>query len=416
MSEPAAGEFRRGWQVLVAAATGVACGLSGIPFYSISSFIAPLKAEFGWSAAAIGVTGTIVVIGNFFTGPIVGHYCDRYGVRRLAVPSIALLALALGALGLVHGSLLTLYVGYALVVLGGAATTSVTYTRVVTAWFKRSRGLALGITMAGSGVIAIITPLLLAHVIGAWGWRAGFAACALVTLIPMPLVRWMLRERPPATAEADRPIAGATPGAAVRDRRFWTMVAAAMLFSPAISAVVIHLQPILTGIGLSAPVAAHRAALLGVGIILGRFLSGTLLDRLYGPLVAMLLFIMPAIGYLMLYSEWISLTPFAVLIVGMSLGAEGDVFAYFVSRYFGLRSYAELFGWIFGVMCLAGALGPLLILALPVAHGYSVALRLFAGLCVIAALLLATLGRYPDWNQPPPVRGAPGEASGAASE
>jgi predicted MFS family arabinose efflux permease len=156
---------------------------------------------------------------------------------------------------------------------------------------------------------------------------------------------------------------GAAPGDAIRDHRFWTMAAAALLFSPAISAVVIHLQPILTDMGLSPRSIAPCAALLGVGIILGRFLSGSLLDHFYGPVVAMLLFVMPAVGYLMLYSQWLSLAPFAVLIVGMSLGAEGDVFAYFISRYFGLRSYAELFGWIFGVMCLAGGLGPLLILS-----------------------------------------------------
>ena len=391
-------EFGTGWRVLLAAAAGVACGLSGIPFYSLSSFIAPLQTQFGWTRAEIGVAGTIVVVGNFFTGPIVGRLCDRYGVRRFAVPSIALLSLAMGALAFVGRPLMSLYAGYALVVVGGAATTSVTYTRVVNTWFRRSRGLALGITMAGSGVIAFVTPLLLFPVIGTWGWRAAYWACALIVLIPLPLVALLLRERPHDGREAPASSYGATPRAAVRDRRFWTMVAAAMLFSPAISAVTIHLQPILTDIGMSPQLAAQRAALLGAGIICGRFLSGILLDHLYGPVVAMLLFTMPALGYLMLYSQWISLAPWAVAIVGMSLGAEGDVFAYFISRYFGLRSYAELFGWIFGVMCLAGALGPLIILLLPPTHGYGTALRLFAGLSAAAALLLGTLGPYPDWK------------------
>ena len=113
----------------------------------------------------------------------------------------------------------------------------------------------------------------------------------------------------------------------------------------------------------------------------------------------MILFMMPAAGYLLLYSQWTPAVPIAVLIVGMSLGSEGDVFAYFISRYFGLRSYAELFGWMFGVMCLGGAIGPLLILVLPVTQGYGTALRIFSGLCVAAALLLGTLGKYPAWNQ-----------------
>jgi len=363
MSGPELGEFRRGWRVLLTSAAGVACGLSGIPFYALSSFISPLHAQFGWSRGAIGIAGTILVVGNFFTGPIIGHFCDRYGVRRLAAPSVILLAMALSGLALVGGSLSSLYIGYSLVVLGGAATTSVTYTRLVSTWFKRSRGLALGMTMAGSGVIAVVTPLVLSHVIANWGWQAGYLACGLATLIPVPLI-WLMRpEKPVGEEKAAATAWGAAPGDAIRDRRFWTMAAAALLFSPAISAVVIHLQPILTDMGLSPRSIAPCAALLGVGIILGRFLSGSLLDHFYGPVVAMLLFVMPAVGYLMLYSQWLSLAPFAVLIVGMSLGAEGDVFAYFISRYFGLRSYAELFGWIFGVMCLAGGLGPLLILS-----------------------------------------------------
>jgi MFS transporter, OFA family, oxalate/formate antiporter len=399
MSDMAAGEFRRGWQVLLAAAAGVASGLSAVPFYSLSSFIAPLQHEFGWSRGAIGVAGTIVVVGNFFTGPIVGHFCDRYGVRRLAIPSIVLLSAALAALRFMGGPLLSLYGGYTLVVIGGAATTSVAYTRIVNTWFKRSRGLALGITMAGSGVTAIVLPLLLSRVIGESGWQAGYFACALATLIPLPLIWRLLRERPVSAASAAALSYGLSPGAALRSRHFWTMAAAAMLFSPAISAVVIHLQPILADIGLSAPKAARSAALLGVGIIMGRFIAGSLLDRVHGPWVALMLFTTPAIGYLILYYQWISLAPLAVLIVGMSLGAEGDVFAYFTARYFGLRSYAELFGWMFGFMCLAGAAGPLFILVLPAVGGYAVALRIFAAQCILAALLLGSLGRYPDWSR-----------------
>jgi MFS family permease len=391
-------EFRHGWRALLAAATGNGGGLGAMPIYSLSSFIAPLGMAFGWSRGAIGAAATIVTAGIFVTGPIVGHFCDKYGVRRLALPSIVLFAIAFAAMTMIGGSILTLYAGFALLALFGAATTSVAYTRVVNTWFIRSRGLALGITMTGSGLTAFAMPLLLRPIIAAHGWQAGFLTCAAVALIPLPFCWLLLHDRghdpaaPPAVAR------GLLPGAVLRTRQFWTMVAAAIIFSSTMGGIIVHIVPVLTDLGLSPAIAARDASLLGIGMIVGRLATGTLLDRMNGPLLGLLLMTSTACGFLILYLHWMPAVPFAIIVIGLALGSEGDVLAFFTSRYFGMRSYAELFGWMFGFLALGTATGPLLIAFLQDGSGYRTALAIFAAQCLVSGLLLASLGRYPDWN------------------
>jgi predicted MFS family arabinose efflux permease len=393
-------EFRRGWPVLLAAAMGNGAGLAAVPLYSLSSFIPPLEAQFGWSRGAIGAAATIITAGIFLTGPLVGRLCDRHGVRRLALPSMALMALALAALTQLQSSILTLYAGYVLVAITGAATTSIVFTRVVNTWFDRSRGLALGITMTGSGFTAFVMPLLLGKVIGTWGWQAGFLACAAVALLPLPFAWALLHERQIQSTRQQVGTVGIASNIALRSRRFWTMVVAALVFSCAMGGIIVHVVPLLRDIGFSAEAAARAAALLGVGIVAGRLLTGALLDRLHGPAVAAGLMMTTAMGLAFLYSGSLSLAPFAVFIVGLALGSEGDLLAYFTARYFGMRSYAEIFGWLFGFLALGTATGPIAIMALHEEAGYGRALLVFIGLCLVAAGLLGSLGRYPNWNVP----------------
>jgi MFS transporter, OFA family, oxalate/formate antiporter len=137
---------------------------------------------------------------------------------------------------------------------------------------------------------------------------------------------------------------------------------------------------------------------LGLGIIIGRFLSGVMLDRYHGPRVGFALFMIPVFGYLALWSQSAALAPYGVAMVGISLGVEGDILAYFASRYFGLRSYAEIFGWIFGVMAITGACGPVLMLAIPESAGYRPVLLIFSAMAIMSAVLISTLGRYPVWR------------------
>jgi MFS family permease len=91
----------------------------------------------------------------------------------------------------------------------------------------------------------------------------------------------------------------------------------------------------------------------------GRLLTGWLLDRFFAPIVTAGFFFMAAVGILILLTPTTQATALAAsALIGFSMGAEADAMPYLVSRYFGLRSFTELFGYTFSAYAVAGALGP----------------------------------------------------------
>src|SRR6185436_15114455 len=79
----------------------------------------------------------------------------------------------------------------------GSATTSVPYALVVSRWFDRRRGVALGGMMVGLGLGAVVMPVVAQRLIASFGWRSAFAIVGCATLtIPLPIVGAFLKDAP----------------------------------------------------------------------------------------------------------------------------------------------------------------------------------------------------------------------------
>ena len=405
------GEFGRGWGVILAAAAGCGLGLSALPFYGLGPLMTPLGEEFGWSRTEISIAFTFMTLGLLIAGPvIVGRLSDRIGVRAVALASIPLFALTLFGLQFIQqgpegapGPVL-LWVGYLAMAFLGAGTSPITYTRAVNAWFDRNRGLALGLTLAGTGAMGIILPMILGRVAPEFGWRGGFITLAILAILAWPVVALLLKNAPSVGPQAQAGVApGATLGEAVKNYRFWALGFAFLILALGIAGLVVHLFPMLTDAGLTPQEAGSIAALIGVGVIVGRVFIGFLVDRLFGPLVAIVVFLVTAVGCVLLADGGIAIAPYAAFLIGFALGAEVDLIAYFTSRYFGMKRYGEIYGWQYGFYGLGAAFAPVLMGALFTAGGgtYTLALHVSAGLCVAACVLLGTLGRYPTFKPEP---------------
>ena len=160
---------------------------------------------------------------------------------------------------------------------------------------------------------------------------------------------------------------------------------------------VVHLVPMLRDAGLDLPAAARVASVTGVGIILGRLLIGWLIDRMFAPLVAAIVFAVAAAGCLLLILGGTSQAPLAALLMGFALGAEADLMAYLVSRYFGLRHFGFLYGVIYAGFWVGIAGGPAMAGYLFDAFGnYALALWVIVGLLAAGCLLVLSLPRFPD--------------------
>ena len=390
-------EFRRGWVPLLAAFAGTSFGISALFFYSLGIFIKPLQAEFGWSRAAISSVTLFAGFGSALMAPVMGHLADRFGVRRVGVVSLLGLAGGFWLVSRTNGVFGLFVAATVLLATVGAGSSAVVFSRLVNVWFDRAKGIALGISAAGAGCAGILVPRLLPGYVAAHGWRAGYAALALLPLLIAPVVALCAWERPQAVAQSvsTPPVTGLTLAQARRTGRFWQMCAAFLLVSLASGGFIVHFFPLLSDAGLSPRAAGGIVALVGLSVVGGRLGTGLLIDRVFAPYVAAGLFAISALGCALLAWGGARVAPVSAVMVGFSFGAEVDLVAFLAARYFGLRAIGAIYGLLYGCFTAGVAIGPLLTGTLHDRFGgYSTALLADAALLLIAAALVTRLGGY----------------------
>ncbi|MDE5444686.1 MFS transporter [Bradyrhizobium sp. CSA207] len=248
-------EIGEGWFVLVTSLFGIAVGAASLLFYSIGVFFEPFQREFGWNRGQISGALTYLTLGFVISGPVVGWLIDRYGARIVALVSIPMLAQTMVGLCNLDNSLPALYALFFAAGSVGGGTTPVIYTRVVNGNFTSSRGFALGLVLAGTGIAALVLPPALAATIGASGWRAAFRLLAIAAALAWPLVLMGFRGAEGAAAPRGQPAEGLDRAAALKSREFWTIAIGFIAVAAAISGLVVHMVP-LRDTGMSLPQAA----------------------------------------------------------------------------------------------------------------------------------------------------------------
>ncbi|RJG03091.1 MFS transporter [Noviherbaspirillum sedimenti] len=387
-------EFRQGFPVLLAALIGVGFGMVSMVSMLVPLFLVPWHEAFGWELSQITMAPAILTIMMFIVGPQAGRLADRVGARPVILTSIVLLAIGMALVTQVRTSIWWFYAAYLFIGIGGAGTTHVCYSRTLNVWFKNSRGLALGLMMTGPSLLAALTPLFIPDLIDMHGWRFAWLMLAVAALIPLPLVFLFYRERPLAVGTQKVALEGLSTKAVIRTRQFWWMVVATFLMAFSTVGTYMNFLPALLELGISKADGIGMMSVVGLSMLAGRFVSGTLLDLMFAPIVGVAITLISAVGLLLAGNGEISLyTAFAI---GFVLGAEADFMAYVAARYFGLRSYSEIFGWIYGVMALGGAASPVWVAWLHrVTGSFHAGFYFSAAFLLVAAVSIALLGRYP---------------------
>lgn len=397
-------EWRSGWRIVAGAAVGMGTGIS-LYLLVASLFITHVTKEFGWSRGDLSIAGMLGFVTGAIALPILGRLLDRFGFRQvvlLCVPALGLLYLAI----VVQPGSYPLYL--LLMVWGGVVgggTSALAYTRPVIGAFQRQRGLALGVATAGTSITAMLAPPLLAAAISAYGWRAGFIALAVLTVvIGMPIALGLIGRAREGAAQASDDVPDsampATHNASVREAlrspRFWLLVVALAAINIPGSGVVGQLAPLVGDKGLASGAVALVMSLYAFGLLIGRLTTGFALDRLSPPLVGAIMTFIPAIGILLLLipSPSFALAALAAVLIGMQQGSEVDLIAYFVSRAFGLKHY----GQIYGLIAMAGAASTAVALVLfgkmhDLTGSYNIALVIGAIGFAIGTAAFAAIGR-----------------------
>lgn len=166
------------------------------------------------------------------------------------------------------------------------------------------------------------------------------------------------------------------------------MIITFLFVTTAVNGILTHVVALLTDRGIPVQVATAALSASGLALIGGRVAGGFLLDRMFGPYVAIFFFLCPVIGIGLLATGAVGPVPFVgALLCGLAIGAELDFMAFFVSRYFGLKAFGEIYGCMMCALAVGSGLGSYFMgLSFDLTHSYQPTLIIFEGLPPPASL------------------------------
>jgi len=391
------GEVRVHWRALASAVIGLSSGLIMIS-YVIGIMGQYLVAEFHWPKEDMALVG-VLALSAVFLIPFIGRSADVFGVRNTAM--IGVIAAPISFLMLSRISTLTEYaIMYAIQAGILATTTPPVYNRIVVQCFKRSTGLALGICAACPALTIALGGPLLNNFVADHGWRAGYVAMAIVTAIAGTTALLLLPPelRNTQTKKVKQKRAKEDYAMVFRSGTFWIIAIGVLLCTLPNSIMQSQLALILSENGASGKSASLMISAYASGMITGRLLSGIALDRFPAKYIATMSIAMAGIGLLTLASGFDSRPAVfaAVLISGLSFGAESDVIAYIIVSNFGARIYSTVHSITATGTAIASVIGAVLLTILLKKFGvYSPFLIVTGTIAIGASLLFLLLPRHP---------------------
>lgn len=395
------GEFRTHWRPLLAATMGLGFGI-GLNAYTASLFAPKLIGAFGWSKAEFALLGSFGLLMLIFQ-PITGRLTDRFGVRAISAIGVLGGPIAYIAFSLMNGDIAVFFAIAVLQIAFGTLTTSPVYTRLVAERFVKARGLAFSVVMTGPPLAGAVLAPMLGHFVDIEGWRAGYLLMGAITL-GFGLVAVFLTPSTYATHSADEPNPRGHRkgdyGMIVGNPAFWVLIAGMVLVNIPGALVSSQLKLVLMDSGAASQTATWLISVYAMGVVAGRFACGMSLDRLPPHLVAALALGTPAIGMALMASplDATIVLGFAIAVMGLAQGAEGDVAAYLVSRRFDLRVFSLVLALVGAAIAGGTALGSVLLsLSLSLyANSYAPFLIFSAAATLVGAALFLLLGRHPS--------------------
>jgi len=402
-------EWARNWKIPIISALGTT--LSLIHLFSFGVFVPSIEDETGWSRSQVSAGFTFVYLMLVVISPFLGRFIDHFGPRPIALLGVACYSLALASFALVGESIGYWWVAWLALGLGHVMVSTPVWASAVVSLFEKSRGLAIAIALCGSGIASAFVPIVADILLSKVGWRGAYLTMALCGGATILMLAWLFFHPLKAQHSSTRSRAGQTPvepaAGTVSVRKSllsWTLARMALsgfLMTLIVVTFMVHFVPILLEGGISTSTAASIASVIGFCSILGRLVVGLVLDHVRANLVGFAVFAIPGlVCMIMLTNPGVGLAIVCAALIGFTVGAEYDVIAYAISRYFDLRLYGTLFGVVFAASCMGSAVGPLSgALIYDYFGSYRYLFLAIIPLALLNAILIGSLGPYPKQSQ-----------------
>jgi MFS family permease len=392
-----------GISVVIGCAFGNLVSVTPVINGTFGVLLVPVTQALGWSRTEFSAVLLIMAIVGVVGYPVGGYLADRFGVRPVALIGNALFATCVAALALSNANRAFVYALYAVTGLAATLSSCVLLMKPISLWFTRHRGLLFALTGAfGINIGIAVMPFLAAAIMADYGWRAAYVGLAIVTfLIGFPSML-LLRNPPAGTVDAAAPTiapSGLTASQARRQPAFWLLMFSVALGAGSLSAMLTHMVPLLTDRGIPVTTAASIFATTALCNASWQIVIGMMLDRATAPRFAGIFLIIAILGLALIGSTTSSAWLFAgAVLIGIGSGTEYGLLPCVIPRYFGVKSFSELYGTIFGVSILFAGFTPMLMgLAFDANGNYMLALVMIGVALLGSAVLLFLMPTYdPD--------------------
>jgi MFS family permease len=368
--------------------------LVGIAYYGLPFFYDFMTREYGWSRAVVTSGNAVakLLVGPLF-GFIAGWMIDRYGPRRLMISGTLMMGISLVGLSF-SGSLPLFYSFWVFNALGYVFGGPLPCQVLVSRWFDKNRGKAMGIAYLGIGAGGALVPLFAAKLEKEFGWHLALSALGIaIVLIALPMAYFI--KEPSVKPEVKKQHEPMPPIKKIlRNPYFYLLAIGSMSCMGAVGGISQHIKYYLNDQHFSQSDAASIMSLVLIMSLLGRVMMGWLSDIIHRKYVMMLIYSLVAVSIpLLLIPDFTGRIYLFALLFGIGLGGNYMIIPLMAADLFGVRALGRTMGIILVADGTAESVFPMLVGALynDVTKSYAVGFILLISLALAGAIVVAFL-------------------------
>jgi len=399
-----------GWWIVIASFL-IAVYIGGAVFYGFTAFFEPIVEEMGWSYTQLSIAASLRGLEIGLLSPFIGFFVDRWGPRRIIFGGLLTTVLSLVMLSYTT-SLIMFYVAFALLAFGTSACTVTVLLTTIANWFRRRMGIASGIAIAGFGFSGVLVPVIV-RLIDTYDWRRTAIILALGMIILILPLSLLFRHKPEQygyfpdgqeqsiTAELNDSSLSEVdeidlrPKKALKSATFWRLVLSRMYLMITMMAVITHVMPYLSSIGILRSTSGLVATAIPLTSVLGRLSFGWLGDKFSKKAVAVTSFIMMSCGlfcfaYISNVQIWL-IVPFIILL-GIGYGGTNAIIPVIARDHFGRLHFGSVYGLMEGIGAMGSIIGPTMAgWSYDNWGSYHTVWLLLAGAAIVAVISVSTI-------------------------
>jgi MFS family permease len=376
----------------------------GLALYGLPYYYDYMVSEFGWTRAQVtsGNALSKLIVGPLF-GFFAGWIVDRFGPRRLMLAGIIFGGVALIGLGNMNvfgiggvSALGVFYLFYLFNALGYVCAGPLPNQVLLTRWFDKSRGKAMGFAYLGIGIGGFLVFQISAVLVKQFGWHMALTVLGILIIVIAFPFAFFVKESPPTAREVERKAAGAMApiGWVFNHPAFYLLAIGSMCSIGAVGGTNQHLKLFLKlDLHYTDQQVANVASLVLISSLVGRLLMGFLADRFAKKYVMLLIYLLVAAGIPLLY---FANSPGVIylfgIIFGIGLGGDYMIIPLMAAELFGVKVMGRLMGVVLTADGVAEAVSPMLVGYLrDRTLSYALSFAVLIGLAFVGAIAVSSL-------------------------